>query len=141
MEPLADLAALRQVLASLKAKGLLVSLTPEGRGHVVGHALYPPREMERIQAQYQQTVQPIRPESLSSPATGSLPSPTSEGVADGVQPREMVSFPPSGSPSLQADLQDLRRQLAELQQQVQSLAETSRQHAETLAWLRKELGV
>ncbi len=46
MEPIADLAALRPVLDSLKAKGLVVALTPEGRGHAVTHALYKPRERE-----------------------------------------------------------------------------------------------
>ncbi len=40
MEPIADLAALRPVLDSLKAKGLILSLSPAGRGHVLSHALY-----------------------------------------------------------------------------------------------------
>jgi uncharacterized protein YceH (UPF0502 family) len=52
MEPIADLAALRPVLQSLKAKGLLVSLTSEGRGHIVTHALYEPREMEKLRAEH-----------------------------------------------------------------------------------------
>src|SRR5688572_4929475 len=52
MEPIADVAALRPVLESLKAKGLLVSLTSAGRGHVVTHALYEPREMEKLRAEY-----------------------------------------------------------------------------------------
>jgi uncharacterized protein YceH (UPF0502 family) len=51
MEPIADLGALRPVLASLKRKGLILSLTPEGRGHVVTHALYPPRELEKVRAE------------------------------------------------------------------------------------------
>ena len=44
MDPIPDLNALRPILASLAAKGLIVSLTPEGRGHVVTHALYEPRK-------------------------------------------------------------------------------------------------
>ncbi len=52
MEPIADLAALRPVLDSLKRKGLVVALTPEGRGHVVTHNLYKPREMEQLRVQY-----------------------------------------------------------------------------------------
>jgi len=48
MEPIADVAALRPVIASLKAKGLVLSLTPEGRGHIVTHALYEPRELEKV---------------------------------------------------------------------------------------------
>jgi uncharacterized protein YceH (UPF0502 family) len=51
MEPIADLAALRPVLASLKAKGLVVALSPEGRGHVVTHALYEPRELEKLRSE------------------------------------------------------------------------------------------
>ena len=47
MEPLADLAALRVVLDSLKSKGLVIALTPEGRGHAVTHALYKPRKSRR----------------------------------------------------------------------------------------------
>jgi uncharacterized protein YceH (UPF0502 family) len=52
MEPIADLAALRPVLQSLKAKGLVISLTGEGRGHVVTHALYEPRELEKLRAEH-----------------------------------------------------------------------------------------
>ena len=44
MDPIPDLNALRPLLQSLTAKGLVVSLTPEGRGHVVTHALYEPRK-------------------------------------------------------------------------------------------------
>jgi uncharacterized protein YceH (UPF0502 family) len=52
MEPIADLAALRPVLASLKTKGLIVALSPEGRGHVVTHALYEPSELEKLRAEF-----------------------------------------------------------------------------------------
>ena len=50
MEPIPDVAALRPVLASLQSKGLVISLTPEGRGHMVTHALYEPRELEKVRA-------------------------------------------------------------------------------------------
>ena len=49
MDPVPDLPALRTLLTSLEAKGLVLSLTPEGRGHVVTHALYTPRELEHLQ--------------------------------------------------------------------------------------------
>lgn len=48
MEPIADLAALRPVLDSLQAKGLIISLSPPGRGHVLSHALYLDRELEKL---------------------------------------------------------------------------------------------
>ncbi len=52
MDPIPDLAALRPVLESLKQKRLVVSLSPEGRGHVVTHALYKPAELEKLRAEY-----------------------------------------------------------------------------------------
>ncbi|HEY1784776.1 MAG TPA: DUF480 domain-containing protein, partial [Pirellulales bacterium] len=52
MDPIPDLAALRPILASLAAKKLIVSLSPEGRGHVLTHALYEPREMEKLRAEH-----------------------------------------------------------------------------------------
>ncbi len=52
MDNIADLAALRTLLAALAAKNLVVSLTPEGRGHVVTHNLYKPRELENLRAKY-----------------------------------------------------------------------------------------
>ena len=51
MDPVADLPALRTLLASLEGKGLVLPLTPAGRGHVIGHALYTPRELEHLRAQ------------------------------------------------------------------------------------------
>jgi uncharacterized protein len=51
MEPIADQSALRPVLSSLAQKKLLVFLTPEGRGQMVSHGLYPPDELKRVQSQ------------------------------------------------------------------------------------------
>src|SRR3990172_11547408 len=48
MEPIKDLADLRPVLDALVAKGLIVFLTPEGRGAVVTHTLYQERELEKV---------------------------------------------------------------------------------------------
>ena len=48
MEPIADVSALRPVLESLKAKALIISLSPPGRGHVLSHALYLERELEKL---------------------------------------------------------------------------------------------
>lgn len=51
MEPLADLSALRAVLGPLKGKELVVGLSPEGRGHLVTHALYQPQELDKVRAE------------------------------------------------------------------------------------------
>jgi uncharacterized protein len=48
MEPIADLTALKPVVDSLVQKGLMVELTPPGRGQVVSHALYKERELAEL---------------------------------------------------------------------------------------------
>jgi len=53
MEPIADLTMLRNTLNSLKNKNLVISLTSAGRGHVVTHNLYEPREMEKVRREFE----------------------------------------------------------------------------------------
>lgn len=48
MEPIKDLSELTPTLDALHAKGLIVYLTPPGRGSVVTHTLYLDREMEKV---------------------------------------------------------------------------------------------
>ena len=48
MDTIPDLATLKSILDALKSKGLAVSLTPEGPGQAVSHALYKPRELEAL---------------------------------------------------------------------------------------------
>jgi uncharacterized protein YceH (UPF0502 family) len=47
-DQLADLSGLRPVVDALTGRGLVVALTPEGRGQIVTHALYPAQEMEQL---------------------------------------------------------------------------------------------
>src|SRR5262245_47835530 len=50
MEAIEDLAALKSIVDGLVARGLMVELTPSGRGQVVSHRLYPLDELERLRA-------------------------------------------------------------------------------------------
>lgn len=43
---------LRPVLDSLKAKNLIVELTPAGRGQIITHNLYQPDELEKLRAEF-----------------------------------------------------------------------------------------
>ena len=52
MDPVDDLNALRELLNSLKEKGLVLPLTPEGRGQVFTHGLYPERDLDNQRARY-----------------------------------------------------------------------------------------
>jgi uncharacterized protein YceH (UPF0502 family) len=46
MEAIADVAELKPVVDALVERGLVVALTPPGRGQLVTHALYPATELE-----------------------------------------------------------------------------------------------
>ncbi len=52
MDPVDDLNALRDLLAGLKEKGLVLPLTPDGRGQVFTHGLYPQRDLDNQRARY-----------------------------------------------------------------------------------------
>src|SRR5262249_5233707 len=48
MEAIEDLAALKSIVDGLVARGLMLELTPSGRGQIVSHSLYPPDELARL---------------------------------------------------------------------------------------------
>ena len=50
MEPIADLAALQPLVDGLVQRGLMLELTPPGRGQIVTHNLYEPDEMDDVRA-------------------------------------------------------------------------------------------
>ncbi len=115
MEPVRDLAALRPLLESLKSKGLVISLTPEGRGHVVTHALYQPRELERLQAQY--SAASVAPPANAEPANAEPANAEPASPAVSPEPREAA---PAIPPDTEA-VDSLRRQMEELRGQVDQL--------------------
>ena len=122
MEPISDLSALRPVLDSLKQKGLILSLTPEGRGHVLTHALYEERELEKLRAEYQgqaaralessdddEPVHTPPPRSAMTTTTAAAPSPKSDEVA-----------------ALRAEVRDLQEKLSRLREEFDHLANSLR---------------
>ncbi|MBN2476088.1 MAG: DUF480 domain-containing protein [Pirellulales bacterium] len=138
MEPIADLTALRPILSSLKAKGLVIPLTPEGRGHVVSHALYQPRELERIKAQYggaptaaDAAAEPT-PRAAAPAGEPRRPQPPAVAASCGIEEQRLAA--------LRHELEDLRSQVAELRSDQQELAEQVRQNEAELQRLRDALG-
>jgi uncharacterized protein YceH (UPF0502 family) len=120
MEPIADVNALRPILGSLRQKGLVISLTSEGRGHVVSHALYPADELEKLRAQYEshesrETLAPAR----SSPM-GQRASNEGEG--------------------LQSELAEIRAGLAQLRQEFDELNQNFHRTEEEVRQLKQALG-
>lgn len=51
MEPIADLTLLRQHLDALAERGLVVWLSPPGRGRMLTHGLLPAEKLEKVKAQ------------------------------------------------------------------------------------------
>jgi uncharacterized protein YceH (UPF0502 family) len=105
MEPIADLAALRTVLDSLRGKRLVIDITPPGRGQIISHALYEPEELERLRSRhqgggdFQESHRSAPSRSLATAIPASL-EPTG-GLAEELR-------------SVRAELAQLRRELDEL---------------------------
>jgi hypothetical protein len=52
MEPIKEIGELRPIVEALRQKGLLILLTPPGRGCVVTHALYQEQELAKLRAEH-----------------------------------------------------------------------------------------
>jgi uncharacterized protein YceH (UPF0502 family) len=52
MEPIADLGELKPLVDGLVQRGLMLELTPAGRGQMVSHNLYPAGELEEVRARH-----------------------------------------------------------------------------------------
>jgi hypothetical protein len=130
MEPIAGLPELRPVLISLKAKGLVIALTPEGRGHVVTHALSMPQEMEKLRSEYRGRTAPV-----------SAPAVARESTAADHAGDRGVGWPgPAATEPREAELAELRGQIAEIRQELDELAASQRRSEEELRELRAALG-
>lgn len=80
MEPIKDLADLRPVLDALVAKGLVVFLTPEGRGAIVTHTLYQERELEKVRREAAALVPIDEPHERDPAAAAARPQPATSAV-------------------------------------------------------------
>ena len=140
MEPLSDLAALRAVLDSLKAKGLVIALTPEGRGHVVTHALYKPREIELLKARYAGgwTGSPGDEEPAATvPAAAAAPRAVAPSFS---RPAPAANREGIDVSAVERELASLRQQVAQLRQELDEVRDQQSQTADELRLLRESLG-
>lgn len=101
MEPIASVSELKPLVDGLIERGLVLSLTPEGRGQVVTHALYSEEELEKVKRNLPEE----KPASTSSSGGSS-----SSGSARTSQLDE-----------LKAEVTELRAEVAELKAAVQRL--------------------
>ncbi len=75
MEPIADLAALKPIVEGLVARGLVIELTPAGRGQMVTHGLGQAGEVPTV-ASHAETPAARGPERVFAPAPAPAPAPT-----------------------------------------------------------------
>jgi len=82
MEPIADVAELKPIVDALVGRGLVVELTPPGRGQLVTHALYTAAEFEEQRRLHGAGAG--RAESASPPAPRPPLGPEAQGLAERV---------------------------------------------------------
>jgi len=144
MEPIADLAALRPILVSLKTKGLVLPLTPEGRGHVVTHALYPPRELEALRGEFgRRGAAALAPGDEDHPPPAAPPKPLARepGATAGAATAAPSGPAPAESVGgLGRQLEQLRAEVAQLRSDLDDLAAALDTTTGELERLKSELG-
>lgn len=136
MEPIKDMAELRPVLDALAAKGLILFLTPEGRGAVVTHTLYQEREMDKVRreaALYQaaESTQEREPAATHAAPVAARPvapvATTQASSSSSVEPElarlreEIASLKrefDAARNEIESTTQELRRELDELNRQL-----------------------
>ncbi|HEY2414202.1 MAG TPA: DUF480 domain-containing protein [Pirellulaceae bacterium] len=119
MEPIADVGALRPVVDSLVKKGLMIELTPPGRGQIVSHNLYKERELNELKTRLANYVPPSGSDDDAPPLVAGT-SGAAAAVATGVR---------SVSPAVTADqfaelsveVAELRAEVARLKEQLEAL--------------------
>jgi hypothetical protein len=124
MEPIADLAALKPIVESLVGRGLMLELTPAGRGQLVSHHLYLPEELAELRAQVAGHAR--RTASSGEDGEGAEPA-AAPPAGRPASPAHAATEPrPHGMPSdsiaeLSERVSELRGELASLHERVSKL--------------------
>lgn len=109
LESIVDLTTLRTVLHSLEKKNLVISLTSAGRGHVVTHNLYEPREMEKVRRDYENQA--------SAAAADDDEEESTPSAVPGPSVRELVDV-------LRRDLDELKKQVDAMRDEMTNLRQS-----------------
>ncbi len=124
MEPIKGLDELTPILENLASKNLIVYLSPPGRGAVVTHNLYEPRELEKVRRELGVGNAPI-----ATLPTTEVRRPAEESHANSEPRAETRVADVHDSP---AELRELREELAELRLTMQEQIDELRGNLEEL---------
>lgn len=127
-ESIADLPTLRTHLAALQTRKLVISLTPEGRGHMVSHGLYLDRELDKVRAEAG---------TVAHGAAGADEREASTPVRAVASPSEPDRVDMA---ALEREVQALRGQITELRQQLEEVSAHVERGRQEVAEMRAALG-
>ncbi len=139
MEPIKDVGDLQPIVDSLRQKGLLIYLTPPGRGGIVTHNLYQPQELAKLKSEHgsgsdadatdASTSSPAASRAVSAPAPPTMSrdphSPPATYRADAAPPVSAALTAPPAATSRGEELEELRSELAALKRELAELREQS----------------
>jgi hypothetical protein len=132
MGAIADLAGLKPIVESLLKKGLMIELTPPGRGQLVTHNIYKERELEELKRQFAGHVAAgDDTDAAASEVAGASPA---GGRAAAVSPAmKHIPASPAAAPQVTRDMfSELELEVAQLRTEVVRLRERLRQMEQTV---------
>jgi len=116
MDHIADLDSLRTFLDAMAAKGLIVWLSPPGRGRMLTHGLMTPEQLAKVQAKLGTAVHaPAAPPQAAAPTTPS-PQPSPAVAAAAAPPAPVHDDLSDRVATLEATVADLAARLAALEE-------------------------
>ncbi len=115
MEPIEDLAALRPIAQALLDRGLMIELTPPGRGQIVSHNLYPPDELAELRGRYAGGAADSTAPSPARPATHAAAAAALDG-----ETASSADTLAAEVAALRAEVAGLRAKVADLEAAVRS---------------------
>jgi uncharacterized protein len=137
MEPIADLNVLRELLNALRAKRLVIDLTPPGRGQIISHGLYEPEELERLKTR----LGSVGDDGGAPAASHHAPAAPRPSMPATPAVQYSSPVPQAASSARQTEeVQSLRVELKQLRREMEELAETVRRQEQAISDLRSSLG-
>jgi uncharacterized protein YceH (UPF0502 family) len=118
MEPIADMAALRPVVDSLVAKGLMIELTPPGRGQIISHGLYKERELNELKTRFAGYVAPASYDDAPPLVAGTAGAAVAAQTGTRVTPPGVTA---DQFAELSVEVAELRAEVARLKDKLEAL--------------------